>query len=385
MSDVLVEDVSQEFESLSKTQPAASVVASVLKTQPGDSWKPVDLKAVLASGFEAPRPSIGSVDGCDHGLFYPGRVNMVFGDSGGGKTWLALFVIGELMKQGRDAVLIDYEDHPTSQIARLEQMNIPRATILQHLIYLQPSERWTKQSEKNLSDACHDKDIAIAVLDSTGEALAIDGVQPNADDEIAKWFRGCARFLANEVGAAVVLLDHVVKSRGQSRNSDFASGSHRKRAAVNGAAYFIDVIQAPSRDNDGAFKLITRKCRFGWRKHGTVACEVSMKNQVDFRVDFGLKAVAEVQRTASGLPKYTWYMEKVSQFLETNNSPMSKTKILAGVKRNERLTLTAISTLIEQGYANITNGPRGSHLISFVKPYQEDLDKPIDDPAINPF
>ena len=110
-----------------------------------------------------------------------------------------------------------------------------------------------------------------------------------------------------------------------------------------------------------------------------------MKNQVDFRVDFGLKAVAEVQRTASGLPKYTWYMEKVSQFLETNNSPMSKTKILAGVKRNERLTSTAISTLIEQGYANITNGPRGSHLISFVKPYQEDLDKPIDDPAINPF
>lgn len=36
-----------------------------------------------------------------------------FGDSGGGKTWLALFVIGDLMKQGRDAILIDYEDHPS--------------------------------------------------------------------------------------------------------------------------------------------------------------------------------------------------------------------------------------------------------------------------------
>ena len=384
MTDTFTDQkVFTSFDELSITRPIQTLPA--LKRLPGDSWKPVDLKTALASGDEAPRPSIGSVDGVDHGLFYPGRVNMVFGDSGGGKTWLALYVIGELMKQGRDAVLIDYEDHPTSQVARLEQMNVPRDTILQHLIYIQPSERWTEQSEKNLSDACHDKDIAIAVIDSTGEALSVDGVQPNSDDEVARWFRGCARYLANQIGAAVVLLDHVVKSRENSRNSDFASGSHRKRAAVNGAAYFIDVIQAPSRDSDGSFKLITRKCRFGWRKHGTVACEVSMKNQVDFRVDFGLKAVADVQRTASGLPKYTWYMEKVSQFLETNNSPMSKTKILAGVKRNERLSSTAISTLIEQGYASITNGPRGSHLISFIKPYRENTDKPIYDPTVNPF
>lgn len=385
MSDTIIdEDVFQSFEELSIVRPVQAT--SAVKRLPGDSWKPVDLRKVLEPGYEPPRPTIGSVDGTDQGLFYSGRINMLFGDSGGGKTWLALYVIGELMLQGRDAVLIDYEDHPSSQVTRLEQIGIPRDTILQHLIYLQPSEKWSKQSEANLAAACKDRDVAIAVLDSTGEALAIDGVQPNADDEIAKWFRGCARFLANEVGAAVVLLDHVVKSKEASRNSDFASGSHRKRAAVNGSAYFLDVVLAPSRDSDGSFKLLTRKCRFGWRKHGSIACEVSMKNKEDFRIDFGVKAVADIQRTASGKPLFTWYMERVSQFLEgTPNSPQSKSKIVQGVKKNQSMTTMAIATLVEEGFATSTDGARGAHMIALIKPYRQNTDKPIDDPAINPF
>lgn len=369
-------DEEETFESL---PPQSSSV----KSQPGDSWKAVDLRKVLADGYEPPRPSVGCVDGVDHGLFYAGRINMLFGDSGGGKTWLALFVIGDLMKQGRDAILIDYEDHPSSQVARLEQIGIPRDTILQHLIYFQPAEKWSKQSEANLAAACKDRDVAIAVLDSTGEALAIDGVQPNADDEIAKWFRGCARFLANEIGAAVVLLDHVVKSKEASRNSDFASGSHRKRAAVNGSAYFLDVVLAPSRDSDGSFKLITKKCRFGWRKHGSIACEVLMKNIEDFKVDFTVKAASEMGRTQSGKIMFTWYMQRVSEFLETAVGPQSKSKIVAGVKRNERLTTTAIGTLIEEGFASSEQGARGAHLISLVKPYRQEA--PVADPSKNPF
>ena len=378
------EDVFQSFEELSTVRPTS--VAAPIKRLPGDSWKPVNLRKVLELGEKDPRPTIGSVEGVDHGLFYPARINMLFGDSGGGKTWLALAVIGELMLQGRDAILIDYEDHPSSQVGRLEQMGIPRDTILQHLIYLQPSEKWSTQSEANLAAACKDRDISIAVLDSTGEALSVDGVQPNADDEVAKWFRGCARFLADEIKAAVVLLDHVVKSKESSRNSDFASGSHRKRAAVNGSAYFLDVIIAPSRDSDGSFKLVTRKCRFGWRKHGSIACEVSMKNKEDFRIDFGIKAVADIQRTASGKPMYTWYMEKVSQFLEENlDSPQSKSKIIQGVKKNGQMTATAIAALVEKGYATIQEGTRGSHLVASIKPYRQNTDIPIDDPAINSF
>ena len=187
----------------------------------------------------------------------------------------------------------------------------------------------------------------------------------------------------DEIDAPSALLDHVVKSKEASRNSDFASGSHRKRAAINGAAYFLDVIHAPSRDHDGTFKLLTRKCRFGWRKHGTIACEVSMKNKADFQIDFAVTAQPDIQRTASGKPIFTWYMEKVSEFLESVAGPTSKNKIVLGVNKNSRLTTTAIGTLVEQGYCKIQQGSRGAHLISLVKPYRREA--PPEDSSKNPF
>ena len=109
-----------------------------------------------------------------------------------------------------------------------------------------------------------------------------------------------------------------------------------------------------------------------------------MKNKEDFRIDFGVKAVADIQRTASGKPLFTWYMEKVSQFLEENSgSPQSKSKIVQGIKKNAQLTTTAISTLVEEGFATIEEGTRGAHLISLVKPYRQEV-QPVD-PKVNPF
>ena len=110
-----------------------------------------------------------------------------------------------------------------------------------------------------------------------------------------------------------------------------------------------------------------------------------MKNKADFQIDFGVKAVADVQRTASGTPIFTWYMEKVSEFLESVAEPKSKNKIVLGVKKNSRFTATAIDTLVKKGYCKIQQGPRGAHLVTLIKPYRENTDKPIDDPAINPF
>lgn len=286
---------------------------------------------------------------------------------------LSISQVAKLSGLTTGAIYGRFEDHDEMAIELWQSVvKLPfKARLQRDVEYLNPRQHDAQSREK--SDLPEAEQIELVKRDL------------ESPDEIAKWFRGCARFLANEIGAAVVLLDHVVKSREQSRNSDFASGSHRKRAAVNGSAYFLDVVLAPSRDSDGSFKLFTRKCRFGWRKHGSIACEVSMKNKVDFQIDFDVKAVAGVQRTASGKPMFTWYMEKVSEFLESVTEPTSKTKIVAGVKKNERLTTTAIATLVEEGYCKIQPGLRGAHLVTSIKPYRQNTDKPIDDPAINPF
>jgi hypothetical protein len=356
---------------LETAAPVAEQKTPTERHRPGDSWRPVDLSAVFAADYVKPRPLVGSVAGSDIAMFYPGRVNTVFGDSGGGKTWYALHVMAEEIRAGHDVVLIDYEDSAESAIARLEQIGISPREIMRHLLYIHPNEKWSPAAERALRETIGDRDISMATLDSTGEALAVDGISPNADEEVAMWFRGSARFFSKEIGAAVILLDHVVKSQEHGRNSEFASGSGRKRAAINGAAYFLKVVEAPSKTTDGLFRLVTRKCRFGWRQHGSIACEVKMENtgngdEVRFTV---------TQPTGTSTPigrlRPTWYMEQVSQHLECASEPQSKNTITKAIGRKKAMTSLAIQLLLDEGFCTSSDGPRGAKLITLVKPYRE--------------
>lgn len=340
--------------------------------RPGESWRPVDLAAVVAQGYEPPRPDICLVSGSEWGLFYAGRINAIFGDSGGGKTWVALWAIKEVIESKKYAILVDYEDHPAAAVQRLEALGCSRAAVLQYLIYIQPQEKWNQLAEKNLLDGLAGRNVALAAIDSTGEGMALDGINPNADDEVARWFRGAARCLAN-AGAAVVLIDHVPKQQQGGRNVDFASGSQRKRAAVNGAAYFLEVISAPSRDQDGSFKMIARKCRFGWRKHGTVACVVEMKNDEDGGIDFTMKQ-PDASATASFRP--TWTMQKLSEWLEQMGQPVSWRQAREapvgkqGGKAKRQVVDTALASLRDEGYVSWPKGQSIEH----VRPYREQDD-----------
>lgn len=367
-----------------------SAPVEVLKTtseriRPGDSWKPVDLSVVLAADYVKPRPVVGSVAGSDIAMFYPGRINTIFGDSGGGKTWYALYVMSEEMRAGHDVVLVDYEDSPDSAIARLEQVGISQREILRHLIYIQPNEKWSVSAERALREAFVGRDISMVTLDSTGEALAVDGISPNADEEVAMWFRGSARFFSKEIGAAVILLDHVVKSMESGRNSEFASGSGRKRAAINGAAYFLKVVEAPSKTTDGVFRLVTRKCRFGWRQHGSTACEITMTNTgTDDGVKFVVSQPTETS-TPRGTFRPTWYMERVSELLSKETEPLSKGALTRTIGKKAQHVRLAVDKLVEEGYCSLVEGPRGAHMVKFVKPYKEVQADVQGDPTDNPF
>lgn len=47
-------------------------------------------------------------------LIYPGRLNALNGEPGGGKTWVALHTCAEAIQNGYHALYIDLEDHPGS-------------------------------------------------------------------------------------------------------------------------------------------------------------------------------------------------------------------------------------------------------------------------------
>lgn len=349
----------------------------------GSSWRQIDLTDLLRSDYKKPRPTIGEVensevDGLILGLFYPGKINTVFGDSGGGKSWLSLWVIAEQMMRGRDAILIDYEDSATTHIGRLRQMGVSDETIAKHFIYIQPNEKWDRASQAALEATLEGRNPTVAVIDSFGEALGVDGFSANADEEVATWMRGTARYLA-ERGLCVVLLDHTVKSIASARSTDFASGTQRKRASISGAAYFLKVIAAASRWADGHLQLISRKCRHGWWPKDNVAADVFITNFPNS----GVKIVAKKPIDTAVKPKAfrpTVYMQRISDYLQGEREARSKTQIVEAVGGKFNAVSAAIGRLVSEGYCTSEVGPRNASLITLVKPYSETSDEKYPEP-----
>lgn len=242
--------------------------------EPGISWAGVDLAEVLAGGYEPPAPTIGLVDGGTP-LFYPCAINSVFGDSGGGKTWLGLMVSAQVLAAGETVLLVDYESSPAETTSRLVRLGVDPTAIVERLIYVRPTEAWGPAPWEALERTLAGRVPALAIIDSIGEAMAADGVGQNHDDEVARWFQALPSWLAAQ-GVAVVTLDHVPKPQQGGRSVDFGIGSHRKRAAVSGAAFYLHVVRAPARSQAGEFHLITRKDRGGHHVHGAPACSVVM-------------------------------------------------------------------------------------------------------------
>lgn len=338
----------------------------------GQSWRPVDLATLLASDYDPPRPTVGAIEG-DGCLLYAGSTNLLFGDSGGGKTFFAVWAAAEEMRAGRDVLFLDWEDSPLTLAARLEQVGVTRATMVRHLIFIRPEEKWNAAAQRSLAAAVEGRKIALAIVDSVGEAMAADGVNSNSDDEVARWFRGAVRFLADG-GAAVLLLDHVPKGSGDSgRNTGFSIGSQRKRAAITGAAYYLQTITAPSKLNDGRFKLIVRKDRHGTRQHGSVACVVEMNNGENGSVQFHVYKPEPKDgsgATPSGKTELTWYMDKISRYLEGQEGAVSKSSIVKGVGGGRDYILDALQSLVERGHV-VTEVVGQSHLCRSAKPYRD--------------
>jgi hypothetical protein len=286
--------------------------------------------------------------------------------------------MAEQMKQGNDVLLVDYEDDPSAHVGRLRQIGVDDETIRKHFIYVQPTEKWDTTAERTLGAGLEHRKISVAVVDSFGEALSVDGLSSNADEEVARWMRGSAEFLAG-LGAAVILLDHVVKSTTSSRNSEFASGSQRKRASLGGAAYFIDVITAPCRDTDGVLRLIIRKDRFGWRRRDTVAAEILVANTANNGVNFVVRQPDDI----SMKPKVfrpTYYMERVSEYLQSAGKTMNKQEIVDGVGGKYKHVSDAIDRLVAEGYCSRAVGARRAQEISLVKPYESASDPKSGEP-----
>lgn len=326
------------------------------------SWQPLDVGEVLAAGYAPPVPTLFTrADG--QGLLYPGRVNAFHGESGSGKSWMAMAACAEVLRAGGRVLYVDLEDHIASVVARFRALGVADDFIADDLDYISPAGPYTVPAQAAVQALVAERCHALVVIDSVGEGMAIDGAKQNDDDAVAQWMRRLPRALAG-LGPAVVLIDHIPKADDAPKL--FAIGSQRKRAAIDGVAYRVEARSHPAKGRTGYLALIVAKDRNGYFQAGAKAADVTVWSAEDGnQVEITLRSPEANQRP-------TVLMEKLSRYLEGGGAQTGR-QLEAGVQGKTDAKRRAIELLVEEGF--VGRHPKGQAVYHHsIKPFRRDED-----------
>lgn len=322
------------------------------------SWDPVDLasivKGVRDGSIKDPVPEVGVMPATGRGLFYRASVNGIAGDSNSGKSWTALVTCVSEMAKGGHALYFDYEDSPQALVQRLVALGASDEDIVQRFHYVKPEAKFTPQARNALAGLLATHSPVVIVIDSTGEGLSVQGANPNADEEVAAWFRAMPRWLADQ-GAAVVLLDHVPKA---SDGDTSPVGSHRKRAAITGAQYIQRVKSPFSKNRAGCSELLVSKDRRGTYAKGESVAELHVDAQAEGCIAWlapaGALSAGEVIRTR--ILRFLQQFEADWQGDKGEFAGVAKGTVRTNVQGTNQLIDAALDSLVEEGLVIRTTG-----------------------------
>jgi hypothetical protein len=238
------------------------------------SWEAVDLEPYLLGEVKLPEPNLlRRSDGA--ALLYPGRVNMLYGRSESGKSWVALHAAIEVMNDGGRVLYIDCEDDPVSTLARMLALGVGHDDINSAFTYIRPEgpltqmtmPRWgevplDKNREMNdaaISGVLTEVDPTLIVVDGMTALYGMHGLDINdgsQTDRITSWLR----WITRAGRSTVLIIDHVPKG---SQRAATSIGSQHKTAMVQGTALHVYPLEQPRPGAVGRLELIVGKDRPG--------------------------------------------------------------------------------------------------------------------------
>lgn len=331
---------------------------------PDASWVPVDLGPAVRGEVVKAEPSLlRREDG--RALFYERAVNGVWSDSGEGKSMVAAAIVAQEITAGRHAVWVDFEDDETTIVERLVDIfGVDGAVIVERLHYLRPASPFGGRAVQVVAELVVTHDVALVVIDSQGEAFALEGIVEDRDLEVGTWLRRVARTLA-DLGPAIVIIDHSTKAKD---NPLFPSGSKRKRAALTGAGYFLEAPTPLTREHGGRLRLTCAKDRHGHWRRGEIAAVV------DFHVypDGGTSVKVWPPLGAdTGSPdqKLRILARAAIRATKAAEHPLSLRELLAlmNVKGRDTDKRAAIDYAIGAGAIRAEPGPRRATLHTYIR------------------
>lgn len=294
---------------------------------------------------------------------------------------LAQFAVSVELKAGRDVLVVDYESDAATYVERLRAMGVNQQE-LTRLVYVNPdTDPASNPAGRAGMDALVDsRPFVLAVLDGVTEALALGAGSTNDGDDVTRWQKLVPRRIAQRSGAAVVVVDHVVKDReGRGR---FAIGSQAKLAALTGAAYLVDVKRPLGRGVAGELVLKVAKDRPGYvRGHaGSWSASTRLQEAARVHVDGTMAGFIKLTITAptdntddDGRRRLTGFMERISRALE-GVEPQGFNELCELVTGKREHVKSALATLVSEGYVTTEAGARNKTLHNSARPYREDTD-----------
>lgn len=237
------------------------------------SWDRVDLEPYLLGEITMPEPTIlRRSDG--KGLFYPGRVNSLFGKSEGAKSWTALFACVQEMGRGERVMYIDLEDEPAGTLHRLRLLGAGDDDIKNQFAYVHPEGpladmQRAKYGNATTEDGLRSSSAFRSMLESFDPTLIVaDGMtvlyglhghdtnDASGTDVITSWFKSLTR----GGRTAVIVIDHTGKGGGPGASP---IGAHHKVAMIQGTAIRADALKRPMPGDVGTINLVVYKDRPG--------------------------------------------------------------------------------------------------------------------------
>lgn len=340
--------------------------------RPAPSWRPRDLTDILNGTYQTPQPTIGRRDD-GIGLFYPGRLHSVVGESEGGKTWFALLAAACELNTGNTVVFIDFEDDAPGVVGRLLTLGVTPTAISERFAYIRPEEPLTANFNKlDLGQAIHDLKPTFVPVDGVTEGMSMHGLELKDNSDVARFGRILLRPIA-ETGAAVATLDHVTKDReGRGR---YAIGGVHKLNGLNGAMYVLENRTPFGVGVTGKSTVRISKDRPGQLRRHALPHTSGLHWFADFTLHSHDETFAEASLTTpierTGPFRPTALMQKVSDAIAGAPDPLPVRGVLDRVGGNSSAVRAALARLVDEGFVTQEPGARGAHLHRLIKPFTD--------------
>ena len=296
------------------------------------------------SGLKPEVPTIARANE-ELALFYAGRINEMHAEPGVGKTNVAMAAVNLELNEGKDVIYLDPEDTPVGFLNRLVglgfQLTDENIARIHYLHDPSPDDivAAIKFAEANREN------ISLVIYDGLAEGMAGEDLDEDKAGDTLKFLRNRLRPFA-ELGAAVVILDHVTKDAGG--RGRFSRGSGAKIGHYDGVTYSMRLVTPYSPLVAGRVELKVAKDRNGGIGPANfVVCEIMFSPNGDGTTSFEFIKPPDMATHSPQL------LKKISDWLQLHPDASKRAVREAMAAKGEAVD-SALDYLVKNGFVHFT-------------------------------